>query len=128
MNAITAAPGGDLDDNPDWAVAPAPCLRWVATFLVTLSYGGPAEGGWFYDSGELVTDPALYARLGALPAAFLGDAEAEAHAARMSEGIAALNEGRPPKHSVLSEGVYEVHVLEAGCLPLHWPEDAPRYG
>ena len=61
------------------------------------------------------------------PAASFTDAEAGTHAARMSRDLDALNEGRTPKHSVLSRGVYEVHVLEAPVLPRYWPETPPRY-
>ena len=74
-----------------------------------------------------MTDPALYAQLGALPAAFLGDAEADEHAGRMSQRIDALNSGRPPKHCSSNLGVFEVHVLEAAGLPLHFPDTTPRY-
>ena len=45
-------------------------LYWVATYLVTLSYGGPAAGGWRFESGELVTDPDIYRQLGNPPCAF----------------------------------------------------------
>lgn len=121
-----ASCGMDLDE-PGRAPWEAPCLHWTALFLVSLTHGGDEEGSWWFDSGELVTDPAFYARLGALPTAFLTIDQAQEHAARMAVGVDAQNEGRPPKHSVLSTGVYEVHVLEAPCLPLHWPETPPRY-
>ena len=79
----------------------------------SLSFGGGEEGGWHYDDCELVTEPHVYARLGALPAAFVTWEEAEKHAAEMEKGLAEINQGRPPKHSILSQGVYEVLVLEA---------------
>ena len=113
--------------EPEAEPAAASCLRWVAAYLATLTWGGSEEGGWFYNSGELVTDPALYAQLGVLPAAFLDDAGAEEHANRMGQRIDALNEGRPPKHGSSNLGVFEVHVLEAASLPLHFPDTAPRY-
>ena len=115
------------DPEPDAEHAMAPRLRWVAPYLVTVTWGGPEEGSWFYDSGELVTDPALYAQLGVLPAAFLDDAGAGEHATRMGQRIGALNSGRPPKHCSSNLGVFEVHVLEAACLPLHIPDTTPRY-
>ena len=53
--------------------------------------------------------------------------EAGTHAACVSRDLDALNEGRPPKHSVLSRGVYEVHVLETPVPPRHRPETPPRH-
>ena len=116
-----------VDLDPDAGSPQEPCLHWVALFLVTLSWGGIDEGGWFFDSGELVTNPGLYARLGVMPAAFLTEEEANAHCARMTLGTGSLNEGRRPKSSVHSEGEYEALVLEVPVLPRHWPETPPRY-
>lgn len=108
---------------------PVPCLWWAALWLVSLSWGGSEEGGegWWFDAGELVTDPDFYARLGTTPVSFLTDDEAQAHAIRMAERLPDLNDGRRPKSSVLSTGTYEVHVLHAPVLPLSFPENPPRY-
>ena len=126
MTAAAAAPAaeetGAGETPPD-----APTLWWTAAYLVTLEWGGSEEGGWCYTAGELVTDSGIYARLGAHPAAFPTERDACTHAGRMEAGLDALNAGRPPKHSVLGEGAYEVHVLEAPVLPRHWPETPPRY-
>ncbi len=124
LNDLPAYTGRDahLADPP-----PPPCLHWVALYLVTLGWGGPQEGGWWYDSGELVTDPDLYARLCGYPAAFPTEDEAYAYCARLNLQIASLNEGRRPKSSVASEGEYEVLVLEVPMLPQHWPGTPPRY-
>jgi len=116
----------EVDTNPG-ELLPPPCLFWVALFLVTLSPGGPEEGGWWFDSGEVVTDPSLYARLGSHLAAFPTEEQAYAHCARMNERIGVLNEGRRPKSSVRSEGEYEVLVLELPMLPRHWPDTPPRH-
>ena len=114
-------------DDQDEAPRTAQHLFWVAAYLVSHSFGGGEEGGWHYDDCELVTEPHVYARLGALPAAFVTWEEAEKHAAEMEKGLAEINQGRPPKHSILSQGVYEVLVLEAAVPPGHWPERPPRY-
>lgn len=128
MTAATgAAEAWEADPDGDEGPREAPCLVWVAIFLVDPSWGGPQDGGWWFDAGELVTDPEIYARLGAYPAAFPTEDAAREHAERMARGLDALNEGRPPKHSVLGQGVYEVHALEAPVLPRHWPETPPRY-
>ncbi len=36
-------------------------MRSIAVYLVQLAYGGPEEGGWYYQTGELCTDPELTA-------------------------------------------------------------------
>jgi len=33
-------------------------MHSATVYLVQRLYGGPEEGGWYYDSGELCTDPA----------------------------------------------------------------------
>lgn len=99
--------------------------RWqagfsVGVYLVDQCYGGPEEGGWYFDGGELVNDPQF-------PAAdFDTEDEADAYAEKLRVSLRELNEGRRPKHSVLSEGVYEVHVFE-GPLPESFPEVRPHY-
>ena len=37
-------------------------LFWVGLYLARREYGGPEEGGWFFDQGTLITDPDLYAK------------------------------------------------------------------
>lgn len=38
-----------------------PIMHSVAVYLTQRLYGGPEEGGWWYNAGELCTDPALIA-------------------------------------------------------------------
>jgi hypothetical protein len=102
-------------------------LWWVAVFLQDRVYGGPEEGGWYFDCGTLVTDPDIYATLQVSPAAFTTRADASLHADRMRTGLAALNEGRRPIWSVLSEGIYEVEEIQADPLPRYYPEYRPTY-
>ncbi len=102
-------------------------LWWVAVFLQDRIYGGPEEGGWYFDRGALVTDPDIYATLLVSPAAFMTQAEANLHADRMREGLAALNEGRRPTWSVLSEGIYEVETIQADTLPRYYPAYRQTY-
>ena len=102
-------------------------LWWVAVYLKDRIYGGPEEGGWYFDRGALVTDPAIYATLQVSPAAFASQAEADLHADRMRAGLAALNKGRRPTWSVLSEGIYEVEAIQADTLPRYYPEYRQTY-
>lgn len=102
-------------------------LFWVAAYLTDQAYGGPEEGGWWHRQSELVTDPEIYARLGCYPSAFPCEVEAEEHSVRMARNLAELNAGRPSQYSVLSQGEYEIVVLQAPALPRCWPETRPHY-
>ena len=102
-------------------------LFWVAAYLVRREFGGMEDGGWFFDERTLVTDPAVYQRLNAAPAAFLSESAAETHAGSLRAHLARLNAGRRPLGSVLSDGRYDVEVIEAATLPLVWPQTRPRY-
>ena len=35
---------------------PSQALFWVAVYLTSQRFAGPAEGDWWFDEGELVTD------------------------------------------------------------------------
>ena len=114
----------DIEPEP---AGPAPSLFWVAACLVRRAFGGREDGGWFFDERTLVTDPAVYQRLNGAPAAFLSESEAEAHAGRLRVHLPRLNAGRRPLGSVLSDGLYDVEVIEAATLPPVWPQTRPRY-
>ena len=43
-------------------------LFWVAVYLVQLEWGGPEEGGWWFEEAGLVTAPDIYVELGVMPA------------------------------------------------------------
>jgi hypothetical protein len=87
-------------------------VRFVNVYLADRAYGGPEEGGWWYDTGELVECYPVPTR------------EAEALAAALRFGKFS-NEGRRPKSSVLSEGVYEIRVEKR---PGHdYPTVRPHY-
>ena len=102
-------------------------LFWVGLYLARREYGGPEEGGWFFDQGTLITDPDLYASLRGTPAAFFTEADAEVHAGKMRARLSSLNAGRRELGSVLSDGRYDVEVIEAEALPAIYPENRPRY-
>ncbi|HEY0205349.1 MAG TPA: hypothetical protein VGC15_14490 [Acetobacteraceae bacterium] len=121
MTAINKRVG----DVPDQVSEQA--LFWVGCYLTSQSYGGSAEGGWWYDEGELVTDPDMYRTLGGTPRSFLTEQQADAYAAELVPKLAPLNQGRPPKHASTSQGIYEVQVLQAASLPVGFPAARPRY-
>jgi len=113
-----------VNAEPDDA---SPRLFWVAIYLVQLEWGGPEEGGWWFEEASLVTAPDIYADLGAMPACRLSEAEAEIVAIEMRPGLAALNEGRPALSSTLSRGLYDVRIVRANTLPPCIPDCPPRY-
>ncbi len=117
----------ELIDEHAPTTPPEPALFWTACLLVLQSLGGHEEGGWWFNQGELVATPGIYRALGGTPRAFLAEEDACAYAASLRPKLAALNAGRPPKHSAASQGVYEIHVLQAASLPLGFPEARPRY-
>jgi hypothetical protein len=117
----------ELTDGDELDLVPEQALFWVACYLTSQSYGGPDEGGWWYDEGELVTDPDIYHTLGGTPRSFLTVQEADAYAAELRPKLALLNRHRPPKHASTSQGTYEVQVLQEASLPTGFPAMRPHY-
>ena len=112
----------DATDGPS-----GPMLMSVGLYMVDRQYGGPEEGGWFFDSGELVEDPSDYERLGATPRTFADAAGAEAFVRSLEPGLLALNEGRPDIGHSNSRGQYELMSFEGASLPKAFPERRPTY-
>jgi hypothetical protein len=106
----------------------AETMYFVATYLCDRAYGGPEEGGWWYDYGDLVTDATLLTEHGlALPTCLANAPNAYKLSNEQNALLkTTLNVDRRPKYSVLSEGVYESHVME-GSLPSHFPITKPHY-
>jgi hypothetical protein len=112
---------------PITEIPPKPTtLFWVGIYDVAQNYGGPEEGGWYYDSGSLVTNPVFYGDL--LPRCFTSRAEARAYLQQMEARAKEANraEGRRPKSSVLSRGEYEALIFE-DALPTGFPDECPQY-
>lgn len=108
----------------DWGEkAPEPPKAYsAAIYLVELRSGGPEEGGWWYDSGE----PSDDADHMVLTRIFKDREEAWEYANRVLTPVCEKeNEHRMPKSSVISNGVYEVHVTEG--YPTEFPEKRPHY-
>jgi len=102
-------------------------MQSVAVYLTQRLYGGPEEGGWWYDAGELCTDPALTGFRRHLPDGH------EDRVRRMSMEVQAhldrdWNTGDHARliSSVLSAGRFEAHVHD-GWAPLAFPDERPRY-
>ena len=106
-------------DDPDCGLWNAH-LYWVALYEVSQKYGGPEEGGWWYDTGDLITDPELYAA-GVFPQSFGHLCEARAGRERLQMSANVLNAKRRSH-----EPQYFAEIHERS-LPDFYPESRPRY-
>lgn len=89
----------------------------VAVYMTDRAYGGPEEGGWWFDYGEHVRTVRT----------FPNAARADAYAKRMNNVLdRTLNKGRREISSVLSEGRYSAEVHQ-GLAPQFYPETRPHY-
>ena len=92
---------------------------FVSIYRIDLAYGGPEEGGWWYQCGEPVIGPELRA--------FTSRDEAEAYRDELAAGaVAEMNEGLPEIHSVNSEGRY-VAIIDEDAYPAAYPTERPHY-
>lgn len=74
---------------------------FVSVFLVDRAYGGPEEGGWYYDCGQLVRTCRM----------FKNERAADAYRQRLDDRLQrTLNKGRREVSSVLSEGRYSAEI------------------
>lgn len=94
----------------------------VAPYLIDRAYGGPQEGGWWYDCGV----PQLSEDL-PLPVYVVGREEAYKARDKMRKQIedSGINKDRRDIGSVLSEGILDACVNKGH--PKHWPEFKPIY-
>lgn len=92
----------------------------VAVYNAELGYGGPEEGGWWFDTGELVRIVRTTA----------GEDRAYAYARKLNSKLRSRefgpNKGRRDKSSVLSDGFYEAMVYRDNA-PKSFPDHRPHY-
>ena len=84
----------------------------ITVGLADLAYGGPEEGGWYFDTFEPV-------RIFVVPAA-----RADSLRRHLARWVRAANEGRPSISSVLSEGRY---TTRSGIISQPEPQERPYY-
>jgi len=92
--------------------------QYVNIYLHTLEFGGPEEGGWWYDLYTPINDadePNAEASVPYSP-------NAKRYA---DEWVAKVNEGEPELSSVLSRGLYIVLVEPHKARV--YPETKPHY-
>jgi hypothetical protein len=93
----------------------------TAIFLIDRAYGGPEEGGWYYDTGEPSDEHANHTR------GFDNQIDACAYARELDSFIftSGMNKGRREISSVLSTGRYAAIVQEG--QPKSYPDERPYY-
>lgn len=100
---------------------------WVVTVAIAnRAYGGPEEGGWWYDTFDPTDEAAQeLAREHKIGGIFWEYQEAKAYADAIDVICAGANfeERRPSKQSMTSRGVYEACIFEGwpGFLPSRRP-------
>lgn len=117
----------DREDSERETPLPEPTFFTVAVYLANRAYGGPEEGGWWYDCGQRV-DEALDG-LG-IPRIFTDEHEAAAYARELSvkldEKLNSPAGYRTDLSSVCCEGRYEARVCAEYPDP-HYPSERPHY-
>ena len=90
--------------------------RYVNVYEVTRNYGGPEEGGWYWDSGE----PMLSVKV-------TGKSEGEVEAAELIllEDLAKAYPDTGARYGVLGGEDYFVRIEEHEGKA--WPEEIPHY-
>jgi hypothetical protein len=85
-------------------------MRWVNVYSVNRLYGGPEEGGWWYDTGEIV-----------LSKQFDDDDSAQDYAESLEKQFP--NTGK--RYSVLGGEDYNIWVEDSPGQD--YPTERPRY-
>jgi hypothetical protein len=92
----------------------------VAVYHTALRWGGPEEGGWWYDAGSLAR----------ITRVFRHEERAYAYSRRLNAKLRnrtyGPNQGKREKSSAASDGVYEALVWEQHA-PKGFPDVRPRY-
>lgn len=93
----------------------------VSVYLCDLSYGGPEEGGWWYDTGSPIERANRFLKT------FKDKEEALAYRDRLQRALDIVwNSGRYPISSVLSQGIYKARCHEEE-MPAPYPSNRPQY-
>jgi len=99
----------------------------VAIYLVDRAYGGPEEGGWWYDCGERQDMVFDNIQPGLLLSVHLSEDDAIARCEFVQDRLnTGPNVGRREISSMASTGRYYAEV-HRGYPPHHYPERTPHY-
>lgn len=89
-------------------------MKYVNVYLVQQAYGGPEEGGWWYDWGQ----PHV-----SIPEECPGGLDATLK--QWEAWCAKENDARPDYWSVASQGEYRVLIEDSPAVC--WPSERPFY-
>ena len=89
----------------------------VALYEQSLGYGGPEEGGWWYDKGECVR----------VVAASYNEDVAHAKAKRCNDLLECLQRNKRPVSSAAYSGGRHCARVFHNAVPQYYPEVTPHY-
>jgi len=119
-----------IDDEMEEEFTPTPIAFYsVAIYFVNRAYGGPDEGGWWYDCGNLIQSVPEGVDPQNLIKTFAPNQNEATQTWRdilqqiLDDGI---NKGRRPISSVISTGRY-IAMIHEGNPPSHFPQERPHY-
>lgn len=126
--AVTEAPYCDVGgDEPEDEDEPEPLFWYLNVYLTDRAYGGPEEGGWWYNYGVPATDlPDVAVCYGPYT-----NSEEDQESMRIRREVIQMyldkhnSERRSDLNSVLSEGRYI--VCREGHVAQYWPKEKPYY-
>lgn len=108
----------DCDHAERWARWNAENARhFVNEYVVERRYGGPEEGGWWYDAGRFVRQHG----------AFVSEIRAEELFERLLPRIEQQNDGKAPLDSVGSIGVGRHELMIDEHPGRNYPDRVPHY-
>lgn len=89
-------------------------VQFVNAYAVTRNYGGPEEGGWWYDSGE---------PLASIPC--ISDEEISAALDQIKRILGPDYAGRRTRYSVIGDTNIVTSIEDA--FAASWPAEVPHY-
>ncbi|HIA51309.1 MAG TPA: hypothetical protein EYN91_04375 [Candidatus Melainabacteria bacterium] len=117
---------GESDIREDWAagdcdICPSKHPCYVSIYLEDRAYGGPEEGGWWYDYGVLQADPRNKC--------FSSKILAMRYASKLQDELDANenSERRSDTSSMASEGRFMAYIDCDGEFPKNFPDKKPHY-
>ena len=95
--------------------------QWIHAHIVTREYGGPEEGGWWYNHANLVdTVPLIF------PREFTTE-QCLAHAKQIQEFLVIRHRHEVWGRIYSVTGGQELHITISGKKGRSWPEQRPHY-
>jgi hypothetical protein len=90
---------------------------YVGIYNVDMAYGGPEEGGWYYDTGSLKRALRI----------FPSEDQAYAFACRANRLLKYLERHKRPVSSAAYNGDRHYVEVHANELPRYYPKELPHY-